>query len=152
MEFFMRFIAVYDIGAVNKYEHAEIVYAQSKEAANDYIVQKSLKYFEGKNKDSGISCNIYDFPAETDHSSPDAFQKICKGSLSSQAILMLKYQLMEHKEARSVWKNLSEISVNENDEIETDFMKFKAGTSKFDIWKWIESFYDISVTEELINK
>lgn len=37
-----------------------------------------------------------------------------------------------------LWKNLGDISVNEDDEIEEIFMQFPAGTSKFDIWHWFD--------------
>lgn len=37
-----------------------------------------------------------------------------------------------------LWDNLGEISVNNKDKIENDFMHFPAGTSKFDIWHWFD--------------
>lgn len=37
-----------------------------------------------------------------------------------------------------LWRNFGDIAVNENDEIENDFMQFPAGTSKFDVWHWFD--------------
>lgn len=37
-----------------------------------------------------------------------------------------------------LWDRFSQVSVNENDEIEEDFLCFKKGTSKFDVWHWFD--------------
>lgn len=37
-----------------------------------------------------------------------------------------------------LWSKLSKVPVNENDEIEEDFLCFEKGTSKFDVWHWFD--------------
>lgn len=37
-----------------------------------------------------------------------------------------------------LWEKLGDIPVNENDEIEENFLNFPVGTSKFDIWHWFD--------------
>lgn len=37
-----------------------------------------------------------------------------------------------------LWEMFGEILVNNDDEIESDFMQFKAGTSRFDVWHWFD--------------
>ena len=38
------------------------------------------------------------------------------------------------KELQELWDKLGDIPVNNDDEIEEDFLNFPAGTSKFDVW------------------
>ena len=42
------------------------------------------------------------------------------------------------KELQELWNELSDIPVNENDEIEEDFLDFPSGTDKFDVWHWFD--------------
>ena len=37
-----------------------------------------------------------------------------------------------------LWEKFSEIPVNNDDEIENEFLEFDAGTSKFDVWHWFD--------------
>lgn len=37
-----------------------------------------------------------------------------------------------------LWEQFSEVPINNNDEIEKDFLGFLAGTSRFDIWHWFD--------------
>lgn len=37
-----------------------------------------------------------------------------------------------------LWELFAEVPVNNNDEIEEDFLCFEAGTSRFDIWHWFD--------------
>jgi hypothetical protein len=48
---------------------------------------------------------------------------------------------------KMIWKSLSEVSINDNDEIQTDWLFFEKGTSRFEIWAWIEEKYNISIHE-----
>ena len=49
-----------------------------------------------------------------------------------------------------LWSDFSEISVNNDDEIETDFMFWKAGTSKFEIWHWFDERCPNNLHDDLL--
>lgn len=57
--------------------------------------------------------------------------------------------------AKGYWERLGDIPVNENDEIEEDFVAigkiFFEGTDKLDIWHWFESAFNISVAKDLMG-
>lgn len=38
----------------------------------------------------------------------------------------------------TLWDDFSVIPINDNDEIEEDFLCFDAGTSRFDVWHWFD--------------
>ncbi len=42
------------------------------------------------------------------------------------------------KTLKELWDDFSDVPVNNDDEIERDFLCFKAGTSKFDVWHWFD--------------
>lgn len=47
----------------------------------------------------------------------------------------------EHTELmtlRQLWNAFAELPVNNNDEIEHEFLNFPAGTSKFEVWHWFD--------------
>lgn len=52
----------------------------------------------------------------------------------------------------SLWEELGKIPVDTSDNIEEPFLHFKAGTSKFDIWAWIEEKYDYPVHKLLYQE
>ena len=60
-------------------------------------------------------------------------------------------------EALDIWQKLRDIPINDEDEIEEDFMHFPSETDRFEIWHWIEDTYNVSVntlqfyTNEMIN-
>ncbi len=37
-----------------------------------------------------------------------------------------------------LWSEFSNVTIDEDDEIEEDFMCFPAGTSRFDVWHWFD--------------
>ena len=45
------------------------------------------------------------------------------------------------KELESLWELFGDVPINDNDEIEEDFMFWDAGTDRFDIWKWFDEKY-----------
>lgn len=55
-------------------------------------------------------------------------------------------------DAKEIWSNLSNICIDEDENIDTGFMHFEAGTQKLEIWKWIEEKFNVSVINELMNK
>ena len=56
------------------------------------------------------------------------------------------------KTAMEQWENLSDISVNCDDETESEFLHFEKGTLKFDIWHWFEAKYNLCIVEDLMFK
>ena len=49
----------------------------------------------------------------------------------------------------TVWENLSDIPVDESDNIECDFLHFERGDNKFEIWDWIEEKFDTRISKLL---
>lgn len=49
-----------------------------------------------------------------------------------------------------LWDKLGDIPVNNDDEIEEDFLGFPAGTSKFDVWHWFDERCPNGVAEDLM--
>lgn len=39
----------------------------------------------------------------------------------------------------SLWFAFSDVPINTDDEIETEFLHFEKGTDRFEVWKWFES-------------
>lgn len=54
------------------------------------------------------------------------------------------------KELQELWNELSDIPVNENDEIEEDFLDFPSETDKFDVWHWFDERCPNGVAEDLM--
>ena len=49
-----------------------------------------------------------------------------------------------------LWGKFGDIPVNNDDEIEKDFLGFPAGTSKFDVWHWFDERCPNGVAEDLM--
>ncbi len=49
-----------------------------------------------------------------------------------------------------LWDKFGEISVNDGDEIEEDFLNFSSGTSKFDVWHWFDERCPNNLHDDLI--
>lgn len=47
--------------------------------------------------------------------------------------------------AKTMWRELADIPINAEDEIEQDYMHFPKGTVIYDIWHWMENNLDISI-------
>lgn len=52
---------------------------------------------------------------------------------------------------KELWEQFSEIPVNNDDEIERDFLLFPAGTSKFDVWHWFDERCPNNLHDDLMN-
>lgn len=50
-----------------------------------------------------------------------------------------------------LWKRFSAIPVNNDDEIEDDFLLFPVGTSKFDVWHWFDERCPNSLHDDLMD-
>ena len=49
-----------------------------------------------------------------------------------------------------LWERFSEIPVNDDDEIEEDFLGFDVGTSKFDVWHWFDKCCPNNLHDDLM--
>lgn len=49
-----------------------------------------------------------------------------------------------------LWEKLDDIPVNVDDEIETDFLCFPAGTTKFDVWHWFDERCPNNLHDDLL--
>lgn len=47
----------------------------------------------------------------------------------------------EEKDILEMWELFEQVPVNNEDEIETDFLYWPKGTDKFDIWHWFDNHY-----------
>ena len=50
-----------------------------------------------------------------------------------------------------LWDQFSVVPVNNDDEIEEDFLFFSAGTSKFDVWHWFDERCPNNLHDDLMN-
>ena len=55
------------------------------------------------------------------------------------------------KTVEQVWEELKNVLVDENDNIEQEWMGFPIGTSKFEIWHWIEEEYNVSIAKDIMK-
>ena len=56
------------------------------------------------------------------------------------------------EELQELWNELSNIPVNENDEIEKDFLGFPAGTDKLEVWDWFDEHCPNGLVKDLMFK
>ena len=66
-------------------------------------------------------------------------------------VVAYEYEIFPtRKNAEELWEIFGDVNVNDNDEIETDWFRFDAGTNKIDIWKWFEEYFHVSVAKDLM--
>ena len=53
--------------------------------------------------------------------------------------------------AKALWDIFGEVPINDKDEIVEEFLWFKKGTYRFDIWHWFEEYFGLSIYEDLMN-
>lgn len=51
---------------------------------------------------------------------------------------------------KELWERFSEVPVDNNDEIEEDFICFSVGTSKFDVWHWFDERCPNNLHDDLL--
>lgn len=60
-----------------------------------------------------------------------------------------EYEILPtRKNAEELWENLTDVCVNENDEIESEWFRFDVGASKYTIWDWFYEYFGIKPWEE----
>jgi len=53
--------------------------------------------------------------------------------------------------AKQLWAEFGDVPIDEDDNTESEFKHFPAGTRKWDIWHWFEETYDVSIAEDLMK-
>jgi len=53
--------------------------------------------------------------------------------------------------AEEYWYQLADLPFDESERLEQDFEGFEVGTSKYDIWAWIEQEFDVSIAVDLMG-
>jgi hypothetical protein len=57
--------------------------------------------------------------------------------------------------AQSLWSELGDIPIDENEDLDVDFVTpfitFEKGTPNTDVWHWFESCFNLSVAIDLMN-
>jgi len=43
------------------------------------------------------------------------------------------------------WQELGDVPINEDDELDDDFLIFDSGTDKVDVWNWFEETFDTQI-------
>lgn len=51
-----------------------------------------------------------------------------------------------------LWKKFGDIPINNDDEIEEDFLSFPAGTSRFEVWHWFDERCPNNLHDDLLHK
>ena len=52
---------------------------------------------------------------------------------------------------KELWKEFSEVPVNDDDETERDFLDFPAGTDRMEIWSWFDKKCPNGVVFDLVG-
>ncbi|KFE28965.1 hypothetical protein FXE84_01370 [Vibrio cholerae] len=53
----------------------------------------------------------------------------------------------KHHCAKCLYELLSDVCINDEEEVDSDFLHFESGTPRVDIWHWLESEFDVSLAE-----
>ena len=75
---------------------------------------------------------------------------ICTDCIAKGDILLLDEKRRE--DIIKLWEYFSEISVDDNDEIEQDFYEWEKGTDKYYIWSWFDEQFEEGLGKYLENK
>lgn len=59
---------------------------------------------------------------------------------------------LQNKTAEDLWAELEDMPTMENsDDIDTDWYSFPRGTNRFEIWQWFEEAFHLSVAIDLMG-
>ena len=50
-----------------------------------------------------------------------------------------------------LWEEFGDIPINDDDEIEEEFLEFEVGTDRFEIWHWFEDTFDDFACHKALN-
>ena len=58
---------------------------------------------------------------------------------------------MTLEELKRLWAKLGEIPINEDEEIEKDFLHFEKGTHRMEVWGWFDEELPNGLGEDILN-
>lgn len=68
-----------------------------------------------------------------------------RSAYGTLSLLVVKHATCSHNFSQSqletLWEMFGDIPINDNDQIEKEFLGFKKGTNRFEIWKWFDERY-----------
>jgi hypothetical protein len=64
----------------------------------------------------------------------------------------LLYLMWDAKDYKALWADLGDVPVNDDGDIEEEWLGFPAGTDREEIWQWFEEEFGISVAEDLMYR
>ena len=59
---------------------------------------------------------------------------------------------MKTPDFKELWNKLGNIPINNNEEIEENFLHFEKGTDKFTVWHWFEENFDVVLGEYMYGE
>jgi hypothetical protein len=111
-----------------------------------YYVENSIlsKYTKGK----GISYNF-------NEDKKDFLMRLSVNDFVARAKQKAGNDINCIEVAKKLWKELGDIPVNEDNDLDADFVThngtiFEVGTDKFEVWNWFEDNFNISVAKDLM--
>jgi len=51
----------------------------------------------------------------------------------------------------TLWAELGDIPINEDEELEERFLHFDKGTHREEVWHWLEDEYNISIAKDILK-
>ena len=61
--------------------------------------------------------------------------------------IMKEYNKYSDEELKGFWAEFGNVPINEDDEIDTDFYFFSAGTERMEIWQWFDMKFSKGVAD-----
>jgi hypothetical protein len=97
-----------------------------------------------------------DVTVQYGHSEESELLKEFKDEFPSHDVYLFETNNVSSEEtykavAKSLWVEFSDTPTNEDDELDADFLHFKKGQDRHDVWHWFESQFDVSVAEDLMG-
>ncbi len=72
----------------------------------------------------------------------------CPECKCTEALMDVDYGCnFDDTELEKLWNLFGEVSVNDDDETEEEFLKFPEGTDRLEIWHWFDELYSKGVSE-----
>ena len=66
----------------------------------------------------------------------------CGKELRSYRDISKEDEDLTEKELTELWLLFGDVPINDNDQIEEEFIGYEAGTNRFDIWEWFDERYE----------
>ena len=60
--------------------------------------------------------------------------------------------IVNRSTAEKLWAQLGDVPIDEDECIEVEFLGFRPGTSRYEIWQWFEGAFNLSVADDLMYR